>query len=309
MVHEQRVPADDGVLADHGESPVRPPDPPVATEEASSASLPSWVAAHQSELLAAYNPSCYDFEASLLKILEAGTLCGPTLQTLHQIRALREEPPPLCSKLMHSFRGAGWKMPTEWGKAMRQQRKRFGMLQRSEAWQQFMSSYHEFIREEIAPLCGDPQGIVYQSPPTLRVAMPARAATIQLHKDSDYERHQPGEINFWVPVTPVWGHNTLHAESKPGAGDFRAMEMDPGQFLRFHGFSCRHYTLPNDTGSTRVSFDLRAVPASVYRDLSPGDKNHSGKIGDYGTERTGPVRLRGNDDDEQHHGHHHHGDE
>lgn len=139
------------------------------------------------------------------------------------------------------------------------------------------------------------QGVVYQSPPTIRVAMPSRAPTIQVHSDGQYPRHQNAEINFWVPVTRVWGNNTLHVESEPGKGDFRAVEMDLGSFLRFNGYHCRHFTNPNDTGRTRISFDFRVVPVSLYKEYKsdvPGRKRDEGKIGDYRTERTGPVKLR-----------------
>ena len=33
---------------------------------------------------------------------------------------------------------------------------------------------------------------------------------------------------------------------------------------RFWGNQLRHFTQPNDTGSTRVSFDLRCVPLSLF---------------------------------------------
>jgi hypothetical protein len=29
-------------------------------------------------------------------------------------------------------------------------------------------------------------------------------------------RRQPNEINFWLPLTPAFGANTLWAESAPG---------------------------------------------------------------------------------------------
>ena len=50
-----------------------------------------------------------------------------------------------------------------------------------------------------------------------------------------------------------------------------------------------------DEGHTRVSFDFRVVPASLYKEYiseGPGRKRDKGKIGDYVTERTGPVTLR-----------------
>ena len=33
---------------------------------------------------------------------------------------------------------------------------------------------------------------------------------------------------------------------------------------RFWGNQLRHFTQPNDTGSTRVSFDLRCMPLSLF---------------------------------------------
>ena len=105
--------------------------------------------------------------------------------------------------------------------------------------------------------------------------MPAREATIGIHRDGDYARHDAAEINFWVPLTDVAGATALRVESAPDRGDFRPVALDCGQGLRFDGYACRHFTVPNDTDKTRVSFDFRAVPRSLWR---PG---HGGRIGDY----------------------------
>ena len=178
------------------------------------------------------------------------------------------------------------------------ERRAFHQMKKSPEYEAFMSAYRDFVRIEVAPLCGDPTGVVYQSPPTIRVSMPSRAPTIQPHCDSQYPRHQNSEINFWVPVTRAFGNNTLHVESSPGAEDYHPIDMDVGQFLRFNGYNCRHYTHPNDTGHTRVSFDFRVVPTSLYKEYvsegATGRKRDKGKIGDYMTERTGPVQLREN---------------
>ena len=79
----------------------------------------------------------------------------------------------------------------------------------------------------------------------------------------DYALHWRGEVNFWLPVTSVFGSNTLWLESEPGAGDFRPMELSAGELLRFNGYECRHYTMPNETAASRVSFDWRAIPAEL----------------------------------------------
>ena len=129
---------------------------------------------------------------------------------------------------------------------------------------------------------GDPQGVVFQCPPTIRVVLPAihghAKANIGLHRDSEYSGHEPSEVNFWTPVTSCFASNTLHLESSPDAGDFRPMELGNGQVLRFNGMNCRHYTLPNLTDATRVSFDLRVIPRSFWRD------DYCRRMGDYDVE-------------------------
>lgn len=39
--------------------------------------------------------------------------------------------------------------------------------------------------------------------------------------------HQPNEVNVWVPLTAVFGSNSLTSESSPGAGDFHAFQVSP----------------------------------------------------------------------------------
>jgi ectoine hydroxylase-related dioxygenase (phytanoyl-CoA dioxygenase family) len=116
---------------------------------------------------------------------------------------------------------------------------------------------------------------VYQRPPTVRVHCPGHVAPIGLHCDADYPKHEGGEINVWVPLTRSYGSNALWLESAPGSGDFAPVELPYGSALVFNGCRCRHYAMPNATGATRVSFDLRAIPAEVWRD------DYNRKIGDY----------------------------
>jgi hypothetical protein len=54
-------------------------------------------------------------------------------------------------------------------------------------------------------------------------------------------------------------------------------ELEFGEFLRFNGNKCTHFTTANDTGQTRVSFDFRAIPLTLYQNV------FRGKIGDYGS--------------------------
>ena len=121
----------------------------------------------------------------------------------------------------------------------------------------------KFVEVVVVRHFGEPA--VYQAEPTLRVHLAGTGRALGVpHVDADYF-HQPGEVNWWLPLTPCWGSNTLWCESAPGAGDYAAFELPgAGSCRRFWGNKLRHYTLPNETGATRVSLDLRAVPLSLF---------------------------------------------
>ena len=38
-------------------------------------------------------------------------------------------------------------------------------------------------------------------------------------------------MNWWFPFTPVSGSNSLFIESRPGAGDFKPVELEYGQVI------------------------------------------------------------------------------
>ena len=121
----------------------------------------------------------------------------------------------------------------------------------------------DFVEAEVVRHFGEPA--VYQAEPTLRVHLAGTGRALGVpHVDADYF-HQPGEVNWWLPLTPCWGSNTLWCESAPDAADYAPFELPgAGSYRRFWANQLRHYTLPNETGSTRVSLDLRAVPLSLF---------------------------------------------
>jgi hypothetical protein len=131
----------------------------------------------------------------------------------------------------------------------------------SEPRAKFEALLHKFIAEVAAPNMGagvGTKGVAYQRRATFRVIPPGPAMGVP-HVDAEYH-HPPSEVNWWIPVTKVWGTNTLHVESAPGRGDFAPVELEYGQALRFFGNCCHHYTVANATDATRVSFDVRVVP-------------------------------------------------
>jgi hypothetical protein len=135
---------------------------------------------------------------------------------------------------------------------------------------EFMSTFDRFVCDVILPLmkenlrsCGvianttDQVTFYYQRPPTLRIQPGPSTRTVTLHCDATYG-HQDGELNFWLPLTNLSLTKTdLWCESLPGKGDYAPLGAQLGEFVSFHGSSCRHYAPANESKYTRVSLDFR----------------------------------------------------
>ena len=50
-----------------------------------------------------------------------------------------------------------------------------------------------------------------------------------------------------IPMTRVFGTNSLWCESFRDAGDLAPFEADVGNYVRFYGNQCWHRVLPNET--------------------------------------------------------------
>jgi hypothetical protein len=163
--------------------------------------------------------------------------------------------------------------------------------------------YEEFIREVIIPhlqeaMKSEVENEFYvQAKPCIRFQQPSNKRTTIPHCDSFYG-HQPGQINFWLPLTRSFGSNSLYSESEPGKRDFHSFEcnlnllnnhhllgdsvnegkmtIDTGnvtEMMRFYGNECVHFTEANRTEITRVSLDFRVVPGFVYDDDYVGSRH------------------------------------
>jgi len=133
----------------------------------------------------------------------------------------------------------------------------------SRARQRFNEILDRFVETFVAPRMAAIEGgevaeVAYQRDAIMRVVMPEGPNTTNLHCDADYH-HPPAEMNWWFPFTPVSGSNSLFIESRPGAGDFKPVELEYGQVLRFYGNLCQHYSVPNTSPSSRVSCDVRVL--------------------------------------------------
>ena len=107
-----------------------------------------------------------------------------SLERLHEIPPSAHHCPPVCPSLLHAYQLGGHKLPRSWKKALLHKKKLVGRFQRNEAYTVWIAAYRDFVRDVIAPLCGDPHGVVFQCPPTLRIHMPGKAPTIGIHTDS-----------------------------------------------------------------------------------------------------------------------------
>jgi len=133
----------------------------------------------------------------------------------------------------------------------------------SRARQRFNEILDRFMETFVAPRMAAIEGgevaeVAYQRDAIMRVVMPEGPNTTNLHCDADYH-HPPAEVNWWFPFTPVSGSNSLFVESRPGAGDFKPVQLQYGQVLRFYGNLCQHYSVPNTTPTSRVSCDVRVL--------------------------------------------------
>ena len=81
-----------------------------------------------------------------------------------------------------------------------------------------VGAYHRLVTLVIAPHLAESvpcDEIFFQASPALRVHAPSAHAAGNRHRDSGYG-HQPGQVNFWLPLARAHGPNTLWVE---GLGD------------------------------------------------------------------------------------------
>ncbi|CAN5256214.1 hypothetical protein BH10ACI1_BH10ACI1_07480 [soil metagenome] len=121
--------------------------------------------------------------------------------------------------------------------------------------------YNEFVKSAIAPLYDGVKA--FQIPPTFRFHYSGRGSS-SFHRDRDYGVNI-NRLNLWLPLTRVWGTNSIWIESEEGKKDFQPVELEYGQALIFDGPNLWHGSKFNLTDSSRVSFDFRFAPANISK--------------------------------------------
>jgi hypothetical protein len=87
----------------------------------------------------------------------------------------------------------------------------------------FMEAYQKFVRY-IRPFFGESK-FLYQRIPTFRVHLPNnKAVGGRSHRDVDYN-HPKDEINIVVPLTSMFGTNSIFTETRPIFGTLEWLRL------------------------------------------------------------------------------------
>lgn len=155
--------------------------------------------------------------------------------------------------------------------------------------------YRRFVKGVIASNCPEP--VYWQTTPTIRFHFPKQQGftwKVRYHSDIMLG-HPPQEINVWVPLTRVYGTNSMClAPQDPSLAILQRLDLDfedfatkvqydddmaaecarvapplelaYGEYVMFDP-RCLHATQHNQTDHTRISFDMRVLPQSAPAEM------------------------------------------
>ena len=125
---------------------------------------------------------------------------------------------------------------------------------------------------------------IVQKLPNIRIHIPGAKAINRWHCDSDKDHNHPiGEINCILPLTKMYGSNSVWRESRPQLGDFLPFELNVGDLVYWNGNTCIHGNKVNETDMTRVSFDFRIISRDNYDNMVLKQLNKNVKTATMGT--------------------------
>lgn len=130
---------------------------------------------------------------------------------LHELERPEDFEP--CPPLLKGMQLAGKSLAP--AKKCRKKNRRNKDWKGSAVYCRFVDLYRRFVQEVVLPeFCspvggdGDEVEAVVQMTPIMRVVMPSANVATVPHRDADYG-HVPEELNFWMPLTPVWGSRAV----------------------------------------------------------------------------------------------------
>lgn len=147
----------------------------------------------------------------------------------------------------------------------------------------FTEIYHEFIKKYISSMFPNEKSLVIQKTPNIRFSFPNNVAIgsnalnengtpidpqgiIGLHKDADFGHHFT-EQNFIIPITDMFDTNSFYYNPNiyREVDDYINVSLKKNKFFTGYLNQWSHYNRENQTGKTRISFDLRIMPYSSYK--------------------------------------------
>ena len=211
----------------------------------------------------AYNKKKYKFYDKIYKILDYDT----KLEDIHNV--LNTDKVNEESKLFYSD-------ISELGKTDRNSLFVKKFYQKYDENEYFFELYKSFIIQEILPLFPLEENLVIQKTPNIRFHLPNNSnlgrykndpsdEIIGLHNDNEFG-HPKEEINIIIPITEMFDTNSIYFESFPYSNKYESLKLTQNQFFMGYFNQCRHFNTVNKTNNTRVSFDFRIIPYSLYKD-------------------------------------------
>ena len=157
----------------------------------------------------------------------------------------------------------------------------------------FNETYIQFIQRYIRPLFPEETHLAIQKTPNIRFSLPNSVAIgrdpqdpiniVGLHSDSMFG-HNEHEMNFIVPITPMFSTNSIYYEpfidSNIIPQEYENLILNPDEFMQVYFNKLKHCNKVNQTNKTRISFDMRVIPYSKYmenHDFFKGTKFELGK--------------------------------
>lgn len=220
-----------------------------------------------------YDTEAYDWEGQIRALLVSKGIAEKS--QLEGLRSLSD---------LHTILGEEWTRLDE----SELNRVSVAFFENGEAFERL---YKRFVKEVVAAHCPEP--VYWQTTPTIRFHFPNQQGftwKVRYHSDIMLG-HPPHEINVWVPLTRVYGTNSMClAPRDPSVAllkrldldleDFATrvqyddelaaecarlappLELEYGEYVMFDP-RCLHAGQHNQTEHTRISFDMRVLPQSA----------------------------------------------
>ena len=128
----------------------------------------------------------------------------------------------------------------------------------------FKDLYCNLIKDIYNNLFPNEDVLIFQSFPSIRIQF-FDSIVVPPHYDADdLGKHPIGEKNFILPITSMFGSNTIFIESEPRKEDFKGIELNYGELFYFNGNQCTHYNMKNTEDNIRISLDFRIILKKDY---------------------------------------------